>query len=223
MSEQSESVEQQIERLTQQYAQIALERCYMRHGGQPEKFPEFWQRAKKSEILLTEDNRITINGRLPDFFVGDARRSPEIEQHFFNWAERSRTEESTEAPQSQPSQAATTSQATAEPDVLYVSRVQIADRRFMRSVPEITAAIQEGRVKVDDDRAVRDVAELKSFLTPKQAEPAPKVEPKQAPKRTTEVTQAQAVDRRFLRQVEQEWASEGGYLKNVSNGNIRIV
>lgn len=223
MSEQEGlTTEQKIEKLTQQYAQINLERAYQRHGGQPEKFPEFWERAKKSEIVLTEDHQITFSGRLADFYVGDSRKSPEVEEHFFNFAARQRNAESTEAPQTQQG-SSPAPKAAAEPDVMFVSREQIADRRFMRQAgAEITTAIQAGRIKVDDSKAVKSADEIQKFLTPK-AEALPTAKPAPAPKRTTEITQAQAVDRRFLRQVEQEWASEGGYLKNVSNGNIRIV
>lgn len=222
MSEQPESVEQQIQRLTEQYAEISLERAYQRHGGRSERFQEFWQKAKKSEIILTEDNRITIGGRLPDFFVGDSRKNPDIEQEYFNFAGRNSGEESAETPQSQPSQA-TTTKAAATPDVMFVSREQIADRRFMRSVPEITAAIQAGLVKVDDDRAVRDVAELKSFLTPKAAPaPAPKVESKPKPTPCT-ITQAEAMDQRLTRKLEAEWSEQGGYLAAVQRGDIKVV
>ncbi|BAY53693.1 hypothetical protein NIES2135_05030 [Leptolyngbya boryana NIES-2135] len=225
MSEQTEpTVEQQIEQLTQQYARINLERAYQRHGGQPEKFPEFWERAKKSEIVLTEDHQITIGGRLADFYVGRERKSPEVEEHFFNFADRNAANaESTEAPQTQQG-SSPAPRAAATLDVLYVSQTQLNDRRFMRAAgTEILTAIRDGRIAVNDSKAVQDVAEVQKFLAPKQAEPAPTAKPGPAPKRTTQITKAQAMNRNFTRKLEAEWSEQGGYLKNVQNGNIRIV
>lgn len=224
MSEQTElTTEQQIEQLTQQYAQIVLERAYARHGGQSEKFPEFWERARQSEIVLTEDHQITIGGRLADFYVGDSRKSPGIEEHFFNFAARQRNAESTEVSRSQ-QDSSPAPRAAAEPECLYISKAQMADRRFMREAgASITAGIQSGKIRVDDSKAVQSGSEIREFLAPKQAEPATTAKPAPAPKRTTQITKAQAMNRNFTRKLEAEWSEQGGYLKNVQNGNIRIV
>ncbi|MBN8563549.1 MAG: hypothetical protein J0L70_23705 [Leptolyngbya sp. UWPOB_LEPTO1] len=212
MSEQQQE-EQTLDSLRQQFVEYAVQSTFAAHGGDMQNFNEFWDLVGKS-IELDSNHKVIIHGKVANDFLTAFKASKELREKFFQPDFQTQQTQQTQQPQT------ATAKAAATPDVLYVSQAQLNDRRFMRQVPEITAAIQAGRVKVDDAKAVQDVAELKTFLTPK-AEASPTAKP--APKRTTEISKDDLLNRTITRRLEQEWASEGGYLAAISKGLIKVV
>lgn len=222
MSEQDEQLNEAIER----YVKVNFESQYHRHGGNPAKLDEAWERAKHCGLDLTQDNKPLIGGRLPDAYIASQRRDPDIEKRFFDYASRKAAGEvtaSVEAPLPAKDSVPKRSQQQQQPDVLYVSAEQLCDQRFMRQAgPEITAAIRTGKVMVDDARAVKSGTEIAAFLALKP-EPAPQAKAEAPTKRTTEASRDQILDQRFVRKLDAEWKTDGGYLAAISRGDIKIV
>lgn len=215
--------DEQLQAAIENYTRIAAETAYQRHGGQEGKFEEYFDSfVKNAEIELSQDNALLIDGDSVDLFVGRTRRRPGIEESFFNLAGRKKLAESSQ-PQPGSSQQKQASPKTQEPECLYVSKAQLMSREFMLAAGvELTAGIQSGKIRVDDSRAVQNGHEIREFLSPQVVEPAAqKTEIKPAPKTST-ISKAQLLDRNFLRKVDAEWSSEGGYLRAVQRGDIRI-
>ncbi|MBD1847014.1 hypothetical protein H6F89_27125 [Cyanobacteria bacterium FACHB-63] len=218
------SADQKLQSAIEQYARIAVESQYLRHAGNPERFTEFYeQNIAPSHVELTSDNQLQINGKNPDFFIGAVRRNPKIEESYFGYRSKQSENDSQAHPAPDQQKPSTATKTQKQPDCLYVSRQQLMSREFMLAAgPELSKGIQSGRIKVDGELAVQSGHEIRTFLEPK---PEPQAEAKAASKpatKTTQVSKAQLLDRNFLRKVDAEWQSEGGYLAAVSKGLIKI-
>lgn len=227
MSEQLNSeptVDQKLQAAIEDYGRLQIAKAYDRRSLEPERFDEFWAEIKPGcKFELSEDNQLTVNGEHPDHYVEYIRRdNTKIRDKYFARSEKK--EGSTQSAPDQQKQA-TLPKKQAEPECLYISRSQMMNRQFMlQAGAEIGKAIQSGKVKVDDSRAVQDGHEIRKFLSPKEVEPAAQNQVKAMPARkTTEIPHSRLMDRAFLRKVDAEWSDQGGYLKNVTNGNIKVV
>ncbi|MBD1857704.1 MULTISPECIES: hypothetical protein [Leptolyngbya] len=216
------STDERLQQAIEDYGKLQIAKAYDRRSLQPDSFELFWEEIKPAcRFELTESNELLINGERPDFYVEYLRRDkPEIRDKYF--ARPGKEAESSQVHPA-PNQQKQASPKTQAPECLYVSKAQLMSREFMLAAGvELTAGIQSGKIRVDDSRAVQNGHEIREFLSPQVVEPAAqKTEIKPAPKTST-ISKAQLLDRNFLRKVDAEWSDQGGYLRAVQKGLIRV-
>ncbi|MBD1841822.1 hypothetical protein H6F89_00025 [Cyanobacteria bacterium FACHB-63] len=207
---QEQSIEQKIEDLQAGYVKFAVQQTFGASGGNPECFDEVWDLVKNG-VQLNGDHSVIINGRKASEFFKAFGASKDLKERFFQ----------AELPtHPAPEQSAQKPRNQAEPQVLYVSEMQLKDRAFMRQAGQgILQAIREDRVQIDPAKAVKSGLEIREFLAPKEVEGKAT---KQSP-RTKEISKSDLMNRALLLRLDREWANEGGFTGAIQKGLVKVV